>query len=841
MTKKLIIHLAIMLLAISGLDFFVQYELNRQHENDQRLDVTSELSTLRALLEKEITSNLLLVQGTANFISVTPNLNKRIFNNFANRALEGTDLLKNIGAAPDFVMKFVYPEEGNQGIIGLNYKELPNQWEQVQKVALTGRMVVAGPIKLIQGGVGLIGRAPVYVYEADNKHFWGIVSSVIDVERLYDKVGIDSLDIEVALRGVDGRGENGAVFKGRPELFEAGEKAVMLPVHLPTGEWVMAGKPKSGWGGSTPMALWVHLFFAVTAIAASVFLYRADRHNAQINLVRKNLNVSQSIAHLGSWELHHQTGHLWWSDETYRIFGLAPEEVTPSVDYFMSIVHPDDKEKVEEELNKSMTGCGGYAVDHRIVRRDGGVRHVQERGSIRCDSKGNPVLSRGTVLDITERALAEEASRANAEQMRAMSEASHDALIMIDSDDRILFWSRAAERMFGWDRSEAMGQKMHLLIAPEKEREEAWQGLKHFSYSGQGPVIGSVSEFMALKRDGSLFPVERSVSAFALGNRHYAVGTIRDITERKKAEQELHAYSERLKLASKAGQIGVWEWDVRDNDLVWDAQMLKLYAVDEEDFSGLYEAWTTRLHPDDLNEARQSLEIAAKSEGMWEDEFRIVWPNGEVRHIKAAALLERDEKGDPLHMIGVNWDVTESRRTQEQLSLLATTDSMTGLFNRRYFMELSQREIERSRRYKTPFSLIMFDADRFKSVNDTYGHDVGDLVLKAIAETVKGSIRDVDVLGRIGGEEFAVGLPEAGVDVGKQVAEKIRNAVESTSVELPDGRTLGFTVSLGVAEYADASGSLEDLIKMADNALYQAKRNGRNRVECAGGDTGQEA
>lgn len=841
MTKKLITNLVIMLLICVAGDYFVQYQLTHLHRSDRILEVTSELSVLRARLEKEITANLLLVQGTANFISVTPDLTEKIYNSYAQLVLEEAHLLKNIAAAPDFVMKFVYPVEGNEKIIGLDYRSLPNQWELVQQVAKTGELVVAGPLRLAQGGIGLLGRAPVYIYEEGRRRFWGIVSSAIDIDLLYLRVGLESTELAIAIRGVDGMGMQGAVFEGDETLFDEQEKSVLMPVVFPSGSWVIAGKPADGWPASHPMALWVHGFALLLAIIAGGFLVRADRSNTQINLVQKNLNISQEIAHLGSWEIRHRQGRMWWSDEVYRIFGLTPDEVSASHEHFLSMVHPDDREQVDSALSNGVNTCGGHALDHRIVRRDGTVRHVQERGSIQCDSRGNPTVSRGTILDITERVLAEEASKANAEQLRAMSEASHDAVIMIDSDDRVMFWSRAAEKMFGWDRSEALGRKMHLLIAPEKEREEAWQGLKHFSYSGQGPVIGSVSEFMALKRDGSLFPVERSVSAFALGNRHYAVGTIRDITERKMAEQELHAYSERLKLASKAGQIGVWEWDVRDNDLVWDAQMLKLYAVDEEDFSGLYEAWTTRLHPDDLNEARQSLENAAKSEGMWEDEFRIVWPNGEVRHIKAAALLERDEKGDPLHMIGVNWDVTESRRTQEQLSLLATTDSMTGLFNRRYFMELCQREIERSRRYNTPFSLIMFDADRFKSVNDTYGHDVGDLVLKAIAETVKGSIRDVDVLGRIGGEEFAVGLPEAGLEVGKQVAEKIRNAVESTSVELPDGRTLGFTISLGVAEYADASGSLEDLIKMADNALYQAKRNGRNRVECAVGDTGQEA
>ncbi len=138
----------------------------------------------------------------------------------------------------------------------------------------------------------------------------------------------------------------------------------------------------------------------------------------------------------------------------------------------------------------------------------------------------------------------------------------------------------------------------------------------------------------------------------------------------------------------------------------------------------------------------------------------MIWPSEEVRCIKAAALIEKDADGEPELMIGVNWDVTESKEKEEQLRLMATTDDMTKLHNRRYFLELIEHEIERSARYPRPFSLIMFDVDKFKVVNDTYGHDVGDMVLKAIATTASGVLRDVDIIGRLGGEEFGVGLPE---------------------------------------------------------------------------------
>lgn len=834
MSRKLIIYLSLLLLAFVGSEVFVQYQLHRQHRNDQILAVTSDLAALRANLEQEITANLLLVQGTANFISVTPDLSHEIFENYAQRVLEETQLLKNLGAAPDYVMEYVYPLEGNEAIVGMNYRELPNQWGLVSKVAKNGKLVVAGPLNLAQGGIGLIGRAPVFIYEDNSKQFWGLVSSVIDVDRLYEVVGIDTMDLDIAIRGVDGLGENGAVFRGSEELFDPREKSVLMPVKFPSGHWLIAGKPSEGWAWWHPMAPWVHIGLSLLAAIMGYYLWRSDRHNAQIDLVRRNLDKSQAIAHLGSWELNHASGRIWWSDEVYRIFGMIPNEVEPTLELFFSLVHPDDVARVEEEYHNSLAVCGRHSVDHRIVRRsDGSVRHVQERGNIQCDSKGNPAISRGTMLDITERALAEEESRAKAEQMRAMSEASHDAVIMIDSDDRIMFWSRAAEKMFGWESSEALGQRMHTLITQKDDREEAHKGLKHFSKTGEGPVIGSVSEFMAVRRDGTLIPVERSVSAFPLGDRYYAVGNIRDISERKQAEHELRAYSDRLSLASQAGQIGVWEWDVDENVLIWDPQMFTLYDVEENQFSGLFEAWRSRVHPDDRQQAEQSLLEAVESGRMWEWEFRVVWQNGEVHYIKAAAIPRRDTFDDKLYLTGVNWDVTESRTTQERLRELATTDSLTGLYNRRYFMELAEREVVRAQRYQYPFSLIMFDIDRFKSVNDTYGHDVGDIVLKAIAGIVQEELREVDILGRVGGEEFAIALSDAGLESAKLVAEKLRAAIEQGKATLKDGGTIDFTASLGVVAFSEEYGTLETMFKGADTALYTAKHNGRNRVECA--------
>ncbi|MEI6664740.1 MAG: GGDEF domain-containing protein [Chloroflexota bacterium] len=175
----------------------------------------------------------------------------------------------------------------------------------------------------------------------------------------------------------------------------------------------------------------------------------------------------------------------------------------------------------------------------------------------------------------------------------------------------------------------------------------------------------------------------------------------------------------------------------------------------------------------------------------------------------------------------------EMRELTGRLERLATTDALTGLFNRRIFFEQLGIEFRRSIRYRHPMSVIMADLDRFKDVNDRHGHPFGDLVLSVTAQTLRASVRESDIVARYGGEEFVLMLPETGRDEALVVAEKLRSAIERQ--EYTNGVTeTRITISLGVATTPDcAPNDAEDLVRLADEALYDAKRGGRNRVSFA--------
>jgi diguanylate cyclase (GGDEF)-like protein len=174
-------------------------------------------------------------------------------------------------------------------------------------------------------------------------------------------------------------------------------------------------------------------------------------------------------------------------------------------------------------------------------------------------------------------------------------------------------------------------------------------------------------------------------------------------------------------------------------------------------------------------------------------------------------------------------DVSELAEEAEALERLACSDGLTGLNNRRHFLVLANNEWARFQRYKRPLALLMTDIDKFKSVNDTHGHDVGDEVIKAVAGILQESKRTTDIVGRLGGEEFAMVLPEATLDSAVQAAERFKQLVANRVISAGDQR-VSVTISLGVASADEQTSGIDEMLKQSDVALYEAKQTGRNRV-----------
>ena len=195
------------------------------------------------------------------------------------------------------------------------------------------------------------------------------------------------------------------------------------------------------------------------------------------------------------------------------------------------------------------------------------------------------------------------------------------------------------------------------------------------------------------------------------------------------------------------------------------------------------------------------------------------------------SAIKMEFNGEPAILVALN-DISERKALENELLKQASTDSLTGIGNRRHFMGQAEQEMTRARRFGRPFSVMMLDADHFKSINDRYGHAVGDVVLQAIVRRASDGLRQSDQIARLGGEEFAAMLPESSLAAALVVAERIRQNLSDRPI-IASGKAVSCTVSIGIAEMRENDVTIDDLLRRADEALYRAKEQGRNRVEQA--------
>ncbi len=236
-------------------------------------------------------------------------------------------------------------------------------------------------------------------------------------------------------------------------------------------------------------------------------------------------------------------------------------------------------------------------------------------------------------------------------------------------------------------------------------------------------------------------------------------------------------------------------------------------------------------HPDDIDESDEAIrQMLAGSINTAQLEKRYFHKDGHIIYGQLSVSLVRNSDGTPVFFISQVQDVTRRKELEEELTRFAKEDFLTKIANRRYFIEHATREMTRGDRFNEPQALLMLDIDHFKEVNDTYGHAIGDKVLKALADCCKKGLRSFDVLGRLGGEEFGVLLINLDSKLAHKIAERLRKDIENLTIQTQKG-TVTFTVSIGLTTFRNDGNDLESKLKIADKALYKAKNSGRNRVE----------
>ncbi|MCA2000913.1 MAG: PAS domain S-box protein [Chloroflexi bacterium] len=431
----------------------------------------------------------------------------------------------------------------------------------------------------------------------------------------------------------------------------------------------------------------------------------------------------------------------------------------------------------------------------------------------------------------SQRRLSEEALRRSEEKYRMLVEQAADGIFLISADGRFLDVNPAGCKLSGYTREEILGATIQDAVANLKNVPLRVDELLN------GEVL--VTQREVIRKDGSSIWVE--VSARRLPDGNYQ-GVVRDVTERKRTEDKLR----QLSSAVEHGPASIVITDIEGRIEYVNPKFTEITGFTLEEVLGKTPYETFGSNPPEEPGLSAHWRVISEG-GEWKGEMLNRRKNGETYWEAVSISPIKNEQGVITHFVAVGEDVTERKEAEDKirrlnagLEQLAVTDYLTSLYNRRYFMQRGEEEFKRTRRASSLLSVLMLDIDHFKKVNDAYGHEAGDMALQQVAAALKASMRETDILARIGGEEFAVLLPGAHLKEASLLARRIRQTLAGVPLHLAQ-TSLTITVSIGVCEILPAARDIGDLLKYADQAMYTAKRYGGNRVISYGDESLSEA
>lgn len=301
----------------------------------------------------------------------------------------------------------------------------------------------------------------------------------------------------------------------------------------------------------------------------------------------------------------------------------------------------------------------------------------------------------------------------------------------------------------------------------------------------------------------------------------------------RNARDSLSHERARLEYVIEGTRVGTWEWNVQTGEVKFNEEWAHIVGYTLEELRPIsIRTWEKLAHPDDLKVSAELLQKHFSGEiPYYECEVRMLHKLGHwVWVLDRGRVATWTQDGKPLVMAGTHLDISERKHQESELRALATIDTLTGLWNRRYFFSRLYEEVGRlNRNQNYHASLAMIDLDHFKQVNDTYGHAAGDAVLQHFARLVQADVRQTDVAARVGGEEFAMLLPDATLTQAIAKLERLRELVDASVVHF-DGAEIRYTISAGIIEMNSEDVHPDQPLSRADKALYLAKQQGRNRV-----------
>jgi diguanylate cyclase (GGDEF)-like protein/PAS domain S-box-containing protein len=411
---------------------------------------------------------------------------------------------------------------------------------------------------------------------------------------------------------------------------------------------------------------------------------------------------------------------------------------------------------------------------------------------------------------------------------RAVVELAPYAVLMINKRGRVIMANAAAEKLFGYSPGEMFELPLEALLPERFRKMHGSQTARFFANPSPRPLRAGL-DLYALRKDGLEIPVEISLGPVPTEEGAVVTATIEDVSRMKRDEAQLQEAEQRFRQAFEEAPIGMAMLDPEGNFVQVNRALCDITGCSRDQLEVTSLDAITHPEDRDANKERMRRVLAGKA-ASFQSERRLLCATQRPVLVSIHATLLVGAEGKPSTVLAQIQDITNRRRHEEKLRHLADHDPLTGLLNRRSFEQEISAHTARTQRYGGGGAAIMLDLDRFKFVNDTLGHRVGDETIVRSAKVLRSRLRETDVLARLGGDEFAVLLPHADALNALLVAEELLDALRSESLEI-SGYPLALTASAGIALFEAAENlPAEDVLGKADSAMYAAKNAGRDQA-----------